>query len=154
MKPLRSYLTALAACAQAATLAHAGNPAPQDFANGYPVVALSEASAYRITLPLAIYQGTVHDDLGDLAVFNARGEVVPFFIRPLPAETQPAHPPELLPLFPLLGTTPATAAELRVAVDSPRVALTLSSSGVASGAYPANTFSMRARWKTPWRHCN
>ena len=38
-----------------------GNPAPQDFANGYPVVALSEASAYRITLPLAIYQGTVHE---------------------------------------------------------------------------------------------
>ena len=127
---------ALAACAQAASLAHAGNPAPQDFAYGYPIVTSSEASAYRITLPLAIYQGTVRDDLGDLAVFNARGEVVPFFIRPVPAETQPAHPPEFLPLFPLLGTRPATAADMRVTVNSPRVALTVSSSGIAAGSVP------------------
>ncbi len=127
---------AVAVCAQAASLAHAGNLAPQDFANGYPIVSLSEASAYRITLPLAIYQGTARDDLGDLAVFNARGEVVPFFIRPVPAEAQAAHAPEFLPLFPLLGTAPATAAELRVAVDSPRVALTLNSPGIPAGAVP------------------
>jgi hypothetical protein len=128
---------ALAACAAlAASLAHAADLAPRDFANGYRIVSSSEASAYRVTLPLVIYQGTVRDDLGDLAVFNARGEVVPFFIRPLPAETRPAQPPAFLPLFPLLGTTPATAAEMRVTVNSPGVALTLSSSGAAPGIVP------------------
>jgi len=123
---------ALAACAQAASLAHAADLTPRDFAYGYPLISSSEASAYRVPLPLTIYQGTVRDDLGDLAVFNARGEVIPFFIRPLPAETRPVHPPEFLPLFPLLGTT-ATAAEMRVTVNSPRVALTLSSAGAAAG---------------------
>jgi hypothetical protein len=73
----------------------------------------------------------VRDDLGDLAVFNARGEVDPFFIRPLPANPEPARSPEYLPLFPLLGATPASAAEMRVTINSPRVALKLSSSGVA-----------------------
>jgi hypothetical protein len=94
---------ALAAGAQAAGLAHAGEPAPQDFAYGYPIVTPREASAYRITLPLAIYRGTVRDDLGDLAVFNARGEVVPFFIREMPSDTPSSPSPEFSPLFPLLA---------------------------------------------------
>jgi hypothetical protein len=115
---------ALAACAQAASLAHAAEPAPQDFAYGYPIVASPEASAYRITLPLAIYRGTVRDDLGDLAVFNARGEVVPFFIREIPSETPSAHPPELLPLFPLLvapsRADPCWASETVTARPDPR----------------------------------
>jgi hypothetical protein len=127
---------ALAVYAHAASPAHAGSLAPQDFAYGYPIVAPSEASAYRILLPLAIYQGTVRDDLGDLAVFNARGEVVPFFIKPVAAETQPAHPSKFLPLFPLSGTAPATAADMRVTVNSPRVALTLSSSGSVAAGMP------------------
>jgi hypothetical protein len=135
---------ALAAWAQTASLAHAADLAPRDFAYGRRIVLPAEASAYRITLPLAIYQGTVRDDLGDLAIFNARGEVVPFFIRPLPAETRPTHPPEFLPLFPLLGTAPATAAEMRITMNSPRVALSLSSSAVASGRVP-NQYILDAR---------
>jgi len=101
MKSFRIGLAwALAAGAQGASLAQPADfaqgagpahaiLAPQDFAYGYPIVSSSEASAYRIALPLAIYQGTVRADFGDLAVFNARGEVVPFFIRPIPAEGQP-----------------------------------------------------------------
>jgi hypothetical protein len=75
-------------------------------------------------------KGTVRGDLGDLAVFNARGEVVPFFIRPLPAETQPAHSAEFLPLtvsarpderqpsdyvFDLGGHVPVERVDLRLA---------------------------------------
>lgn len=127
---------ALTTCAQAAGLGHPMGLSPQDYAHGYPIVASSEASAYRVPLPLAIYQGTVRDDLGDLAVFNARGEVVPFFIRPLPANPEPARSPEYLPLFPLLGTTPATAAEMRVTINSPRVALNLRSSRVTPENVP------------------
>jgi len=127
---------ALTACAQAAGLGQAMGLSPQDYAHGYPIVASSEASAYSIPLPMAVYQGTVRDDLGDLAVFNSRGEVVPFFIRPLPANPEPARSPEYVPLFPLLGTTPATAAEMRVTINSPRVALKLSSSGVTPENVP------------------
>ena len=71
---------ALATCTQTVSLAHAANLAPRDFAYGQPIVSPAAASAYSITLPLAIYQATVRDDLGDLAIFNARGEVVPSFI--------------------------------------------------------------------------
>lgn len=127
---------ALTACAQAAGLGHPVGPSPQDYAHGYRIVTPAEASAYRITLPLVIYQGTVRGSLGDLAVFNARGEVVPFFIRPLPTNPEPARSPEYLPLFPLLGTMPASAAEMRVTINSPRVALNLSSSGVAPESVP------------------
>jgi hypothetical protein len=127
---------ALTAGAHATSLGHPNGLSPQDYAHGYPIVSSSEASAYRIPLPLAIYQGTVRDDLGDLAVFNGRGEVVPFFIRPLPVHPEPARSPEYLPMFPLLGTTPATAAEMRVTINSPRVALKLSSSGDAPDNVP------------------
>lgn len=72
---------ALATCTQTVSLAHAANLAPRDFAYGQPIVSPAAASVYSIILPLAIYQPTVRDDLGDLAIFNARGEVVPFFIR-------------------------------------------------------------------------
>jgi len=72
---------ALATCTQTVSLAHAANLAPRDYAYGQPIVSPAAASVYSIILPLAIYQPTVRDDLGDLAIFNARGEVVPFFIR-------------------------------------------------------------------------
>jgi hypothetical protein len=53
--------------------------APQDFAFGAPVLVLTgEATAYRFALPLAVYRDTVRDDLGDLRVFNAQGEAVPY----------------------------------------------------------------------------
>ena len=51
---------------------------PQDFASGMTVVVSREAPVYRVTVPLAVYQGTVREDLGDLRVFNAQGEAVPY----------------------------------------------------------------------------
>jgi hypothetical protein len=52
--------------------------APQDFAFGAPVLTATAAAAYRFALPLAVYRDTVRDDLGDLRVFNAEGEAVPY----------------------------------------------------------------------------
>lgn len=55
----------------------------------------------RVLLPAAVHQGSARADLGDLRVFNARGEQVPFAHAAAPrvAETTPAT--HGLPIFPL-----------------------------------------------------
>jgi hypothetical protein len=72
---------------------------PQDFAFGAPVLTTSVAAGYRFALPLAVYRDTDRDDLGDLRVFNAQGEAVPYSSLRTEPEGQ-AHAPSsaLLPL--------------------------------------------------------
>lgn len=60
------------------------------------------ASLYRFSVPAAAYRGIVRRDLGDLRVFNAGGEPVPYAFAP--RETQPvAAVTRALNLFPLYG---------------------------------------------------
>jgi hypothetical protein len=135
--------------------AHAEGLSPQDFASEYSIVLSSEASVYRIELPPAIYQGTVHDELEDLAVFNSRGEAVPFFIRSSPRDGRPGHAPAFLPLFPLLGATPSTASEMRVTIESagvssagghsPGLGLRMDSSVPAPGSAVPRQYILDAR---------
>lgn len=147
---------ALAACAQAASLAHAAELAPQDFAYGQPIVLPAAASAYRISLPLAIYQRTARDDLGDLAIFNARGEVVPFFIRPALAdpgwssETVQARQDERHDyVFDLGGHLPVERVDLRLAEANSVVAAYLYSRKNPREAWSLVTRGRFYRIRTP-----
>jgi hypothetical protein len=63
---------------------------PNDFAFGSPIIAAKAASAYRIAVPLAVYQRTFRDDLADIRVFNAAGQIVPYTLKRKAAEPQPA----------------------------------------------------------------
>jgi len=74
-----------------------------------PVVTTADAAAYRVALPLVIYRDTVREDLADIRVFNARGEVVPYALSRPPARTQTRGPGTALPLFALQGDSPAAA---------------------------------------------
>src|ERR1700722_18126385 len=91
------------------TLMAAAELSPSDFASGMPVVTSAEAAAYRVALPLAVYQGSAHESLADIRVFNAGGEVVPYAISRPSARTLPHGPGTVLPSFALRGDSPAAA---------------------------------------------
>jgi hypothetical protein len=95
---------------------------PRDFAYGQLAIPARDAAAYRFSLPLAVYQNTFHEDLGDLRVFNAEGVVVPFSLSRPTAESGTRRPPIALPLFPLHEGA-------RVLIDG--VHLTINSAGSA-----------------------
>jgi hypothetical protein len=117
-----------------ASLTAAAELSPSDFASGMPVVTSADAAAYRVALPLALYQGTVHESLADIRVFNASGEVVPYAISRPPARTLPRGPGAVLPLFALRGDSPAAADAVRVTIDSPNGAVKLQTAGSPAAA--------------------
>jgi Protein of unknown function (DUF3999) len=94
---------------------HGAELSPQDFAFGLPVVAATEAPAYRIAVPLTLYQNTFREDLTDIRVFNADAEIVPYAARrnvPL----QPPATPIRLPLFSLATGSRAVIDGVRVII--------------------------------------
>jgi hypothetical protein len=97
---------------------------PQDFAYGMPVIAGELATAYRLTLPPDVYRASVDQDLGDVRVFNSRGEIVPYAIFRR-GEPTAAAPAQTLPLFPLRGDARAAANGLKLTLDSGDGALQL-----------------------------
>jgi Protein of unknown function (DUF3999) len=95
---------------------------PKDFAYGQVVIPTKQASAYRISLPLDVYQDAVETDLADLRVFNAEGIAVPYSLSKAAPQSLIHQEPVALPLFPL----PEGA---RVQIDG--VHLTINSAGSA-----------------------
>jgi hypothetical protein len=103
-----------------AGVASAAELTPADFAFGMPVVTTADAAAYRVTLPLGLYQGTVREDLADIRVFNARGEVVPYALSRPAARTQAR------------GAEPA---ESRIEAERSTLEVEGSTGGAAHGEY-------------------
>ncbi len=73
---------------------------------------------YEITLPAAVYRGVTRSDLGDIRVFNARGEVVPHAFRPRAASTTETAVAVGLPLFPLYAESGSSLEDLNVRIDN------------------------------------
>jgi hypothetical protein len=74
---------------------------PKDFAYTQMATPQHDAAAYRIVLPLPVYQNTFNEDLADLRVFNADGIAVPYSLsRPAP-QSQVHATPVTVPMFPL-----------------------------------------------------
>jgi Protein of unknown function (DUF3999) len=112
-----------------ATLVQAQAISSQEFAYGQLVLPAREAAAYRLALPLTIYQNTFREDLGDLRVFNAEGVVVPFSLsRPMP-QALLHQAPVAVPLFPLHEGA-------RILIDG--VHLTINSAGSAMNLQTRN----------------
>jgi hypothetical protein len=98
MKALVTLLCCFAAAAAAAEQ-------PADFRYTLPLTTQNDGGLHRAEIPLAVYQGAARDDLGDVRVFNARGEKVPFaFAGNLRQEIQ-TRAPVTLPYFPLYRET-------------------------------------------------
>jgi hypothetical protein len=107
----------------------------KDFAFGQTATPERVAAAYRISLPLNVYQYTFHEDLADLRVFNTDGIVVPYSLS-RPAAQAPIHKaPLALPLFPLHEGA-------RIVFDG--VQLTINSAGSAVNLKTQNGTTMEA----------
>jgi hypothetical protein len=91
---------------------------PSDFARGADIRADGVGTIVRVLLPDEVYDTTTRVDLGDVRVFNARGDVVPHTIReaPRPASTQGDW--RAVPSFPLTETQPGSAMKTRVRIGA------------------------------------
>jgi hypothetical protein len=90
---------------------------PDDFAYGIRVDVPQGTAIAAMSLPAAVYEGTCRGDLGDIRVFNAEKEPVPFLIRysrPRAAEASWRS----LTFFPLPQEFKATAGGYRVHVHT------------------------------------
>jgi hypothetical protein len=86
-----------------------------DFAFGYRLNTVPGLPVYQVVLPEEIYRISRRDDLGDLRVFNAQGEVVPYaLMRPTPTNETPQL--VSLPVFPVHGGNPESNGSLSVKV--------------------------------------
>lgn len=91
---------------------------PKDFAYGLKVITPAEAAAYRVSLPLVVYQRLVRADLGDLRVFNQAGDVVPYAIERPNAEASVQPASVRLPVFTLRGDAAKALEAVRVTIES------------------------------------
>lgn len=90
---------------------------PQDFAFGLPIEVDGREALYEVEIPASVYQGTARADLGDLRVFNADGEPVPFALEPRPPQRAQTPQPLVVQYFPLYGEQPADLEGLRLKVE-------------------------------------
>ena len=108
-----------AALLTAPCVAAAADPTPRDFAYGIPVVTTRDAAVYRFALPLAVYRDTTREDLGDVRIFNAQGEAVPYSLMRAVPPPRAREPAIGLPLFPLRGTAHIVMDGQHIAIESP-----------------------------------
>jgi Protein of unknown function (DUF3999) len=104
---------------------------PQDFAYGMMVQVSQDAAAYRVPLPVAVYQTAVRHDLGDLRVYNAQGEIVPYSLERPDARTSVGQPTRL-PLFHLKDNSAAALDAVRITVESGKSAVNVQTPAAAA----------------------
>jgi hypothetical protein len=118
---------------------------PKDFAYGMPVTTPAPAAAYRVDIPLEVYQKSVHEDLSDLRIFNASGEVVPYeFQQPL-AQSSAREPDPSLPFFPLRGDVQAALDGVRVTIQSLGTAVHVQAGETDAASQTVNGYVLDAR---------
>jgi hypothetical protein len=89
---------------------------PNDFAYGLEIQTGADASVYELELPLQLYQRMARADMGDMRVFNAAGEIVPYSLRFKQAAVQQETRFTQLPLFPLRGDVSKATEDLQIRV--------------------------------------
>src|SRR5882724_7882520 len=146
---MRPIATLLSACALVigASLALAADPdgsSLNDFAYRMQVSGAADSAAYRVALPLALYQKIVHADLSDLRVFNGGGEQVPFAIE-RPVSGTVSNAATALPLFPLQDDSSATLDAVRVTIESGRGAINVQTGGQPPPTGRINTYLVDGR---------
>jgi hypothetical protein len=94
---------------------------------------------------LGLYRDTVREDLADIRVFNARGEVVPYALSRPTVRTLARGPGTALPLFALRGDSPAAADAVRVTIDSPGAAFRLQTQGTRAAAGAVRQYILDGR---------
>jgi hypothetical protein len=117
---------------------------PQSFAYGMRIDTPASAAAYRVRLPLAVYQQTFRTELADLRVFNAQREPVPYAMRRAP-NRPPTTTDTQLPLFPLPSGARIALDGLRVTIDSPGSAVNVQTRIAGLSSNPVNQYILDGR---------
>ena len=146
----RSVLPLIVVLAGSASgIASAAELHPEDFAYGMRIEAEGAGPAYRLTIPVEIFMKVTHEDLRDLRVFNARGEVVPYQLRQAPPNPTTRPPGPSLPLFPLHGDARASLNGVRVTIHSGGTAVDLQTAGAAPDPHVITSYVIDAREIAP-----
>lgn len=118
---------------------------PEDFAYGMPIETGGAGTAYHFIVPVDVFVKVAHEDLRDIRVFNARGEVVPYELRAAApkAATRPQGPS--LPMFPLHGDARASLEGVRVTIHSQGTAVDLRSAGPTADPHAITSYIIDAR---------
>ncbi|HSU75542.1 MAG TPA: DUF3999 domain-containing protein [Burkholderiales bacterium] len=116
-------MKALALVTVALALPAMAEERPGDFNYSAAISAEAAASHYRVTLPAEAYRGAARRDLGDVRIFNAAGEPVPYAFAPreLPRGRATVQSVRIFPLYGdeskgLEGTTVRVARSARGSV--------------------------------------
>lgn len=111
-------------------------PQLSDFARMIPLTLSGSGALHKLPLPAEVYSGMQRADLGDLAVFNAAGEVVPFtLVQPPSAGTVVEK--HGLPLFPLSGGARRQPGNLSMQVRTNEQGAIVNLTASPGGATPA-----------------
>ncbi|HZX30250.1 MAG TPA: DUF3999 domain-containing protein [Rhodocyclaceae bacterium] len=91
-------------------------PAPDAFTGRGEIVASGKGPFHRIPLPLAVYQGASRADLGDVRVFNGKGELLPYAWWRDESRATPRAKEAGVPVFPLPGVAGKAGDDVEVTV--------------------------------------
>jgi len=142
-RPLRALLVVLAGGASG--IAPAAELHPDDFAYGMPIETQGTGTAFRVSVPVEVFTKATHEDLRDLRVFNARGEVVPYQLRQTPPKEGTRPPGPSLPLFPLHADARASLNGVRVTIHSQGTAVDLQTAGAAPDPHVITSYVIDTR---------
>ena len=139
------YLLLALMSASAPPWAEAADLSPQDFAYGMLITTPAPAAAYRVAVPLEVYRNVVHEDLSDLRIFNARGEVVPYELQQPQPKPVARSEGLSMPLFPLRGDSRVTLDGVRVTIQSQRTAVNVQASAATAERQAIASYVIDAR---------
>jgi hypothetical protein len=107
---MKTVLCGLAAGWLAFCIGEAGAQPIESFTQVLTVKQQGGEGLQRVLLPAVVYQGSARADLGDLRMFNARGEQVPFAYASAPRAADVAPSTHVLPVFPLTTAVQGSSA--------------------------------------------
>ena len=112
---LKRFAMVLLGCA-VSLCGSAGAQSVEDFRQVMPIVTQSKDGLQRVELPAAVHLGAARADLGDLRVFNATGENLPFAFAGSRQRTSAKPGSYTLPFFPQTQKVGAPAGGLDLQV--------------------------------------
>jgi hypothetical protein len=91
---------------------------PDDFAWSLPLETDPREGLQQLELDALVHQGLMRRDLGDVRIFNAAGESVPYAFAPIPQPPAATPDPIALPIFPIHGERGARIEALDLKVQA------------------------------------
>ncbi|MBK7949835.1 MAG: DUF3999 domain-containing protein [Deltaproteobacteria bacterium] len=86
-------------------------PRLEDFAEAIDLAPREARAVHTVLIPIEVYRGVTRPDLGDLRVFDARGQLVPHALRALDAPGDREPSPVDLRFFPIMSPATPTGLE-------------------------------------------